>query len=134
MSGKLPVSNFSDTTLFFLFILNKKFKKGLVLFIPNIIYSLYFIYITEINSLAASKIANKIDIFYIMKGFILQLLTFIDAIIGPSMWLKIYYSFLQLSFPSIIIGLSFIILFYKRYRYNQRNQQYDIKLIISFSY
>jgi hypothetical protein len=51
-----------------------------------------------------------------MKLFLLQMLSFIDAMAGPSMWLKIYYSFSQLSVLSIVIGILLVVLFYKRYQ------------------
>jgi hypothetical protein len=45
----------------------------------------------------------------------LQVGTFLDSSIGPSFWLKVFFSISQLTYLSIIIGLFFIGLFYKFY-------------------
>lgn len=57
-------------------------------------------------------------------------MTFIDAMVGPSMWLKIYYSFSQLSAPSFIIGILVTIIFYKKYQ--DSGKRYNAKLVLSF--
>jgi len=118
-------------SLFILFALHKKFKKGLVLLIPNIIYSVYYIFISRFLSIGIDKTAMAKDtsLFSIAKQFILQIITFIDATIGPSMWIKIYYAFSQLSMLSIIIGILLTVVFYKKYR--ESTGRYDRKLLLA---
>lgn len=123
--ASVPIALF----LFSLFVLNKKLKNGVIIIIPSIIYSLYYIFMSRIMHLMPSQIPDTISIYNITKQFILQIVTFIDSIFGPSMWVKIYYSFFQLSLSSIIIGIILIIVFYKTYQKN--NTIYDRKLIIS---
>ena len=122
--------------LFFLFTLHKEFKKGLVLLIPNILYSFYYIFLSKVMVVTIDKISmgsrlTGIDSYLIIKQFILQMLTFIDATVGPSMWIKIYYSFFQLSIPSIIIGILLTTIFYKKFK--NGNGLYNRKLILSFT-
>jgi hypothetical protein len=105
-----PVIAFS---LFVLFLLRHDTKKGAVILIPNLIYILYYIVIVKILAIGEpSKLPEDIDLYAIFKQFILQILTFMDAVLGPSMWLKIFYSFTQLSAISTGIGCLFIGLFY----------------------
>ena len=116
-------------SLFVFFALKKEFKKGAVIVIPNIFYCLYYIFMSKIIYMMDSQIPDAINLYGIIKQFTLQVLTFADSIFGPSMWLKIYFSFFQLSFFSIVIGIAFTVIFYKTYQKN--NTGYDHKLLIS---
>jgi len=106
-------------SLFTIFALKKEFKKGLVLLVPNIIYSAYYIVIAKFLSAGINRIPSQLDIFAIGKQFVLQAVGFIDAALGPSMWMKIYYSFSQLSIPSIIVGIAAIALLFRACKNNK---------------
>lgn len=125
--GSTPIA----IALFILFLLNKEFKKGLVIIIPNIIYCLYFIPLNILMRLGSPRIIEKLSISSLMKQFILQILSFIDATFGPSMWLKIYFSFVQLSAVSVIIGIVLTVIFYKTIA--DTGKRYDKKVIFSFA-
>lgn len=125
--GSTPVA----ISLFILFALSKEFKKGASLIIPNIVYMLYFIPVNIIFRLGSPRIIEKFSIAATLKQFVLQILTFIDSMFGPSIWLKIYYSFSQLSIISIIFGVLFTGFFIKTYR--EGNNRYNLKLIASFT-
>lgn len=97
--------------LFALFILNKQIRKAFIIYVPNIIFILYYLTIIKLFNIGdGSKFPNSFNFLTFAKYFVLQLVSFIDAMIGPSMWLKVYYSFYQLSLWSWIIGLLAIIL------------------------
>jgi hypothetical protein len=115
--------------LFVLFILNKEVKKGLALLIPNIIYSSYYVCLSKTLPQCVERLPSEINIYSIIKQFILQVLTFLDATVGPSMWFKVYYSFSQLGMLSVIIGILLTILLYRKFR--QAREKYDYKLTIS---
>jgi len=122
--------------LFILFALNREFKKGAIIIIPNIAYSLYYVVITKIMHVSdgGSKIPNEFEILKIIKHFMLQIVTFIDAMFGPSMWLKIYYSFYQLSVLSIVIGALVTVFLYKIHKkYKKDISKYNVKLVLSLS-
>ena len=124
--------------LFLLFVLEKEWKKGLVLLVPNILYSIYYLFMSKIAGYGYAKIGISLgaeelkswSVVSIIKLFILQIITFIDAALGPSMWLKIYYSFFQLSFSSILIGTLLTAVFYKKMRVSKA--PLNKKLVISF--
>lgn len=122
--GSTPMAIF----LFVLFLLNKEYKKSLIMIIPNIIYSIYFIFLSIIFKITPSRILEKTSDFSVVKQFILQILTFTDAMVGPSMWLKIYYSFFQLSTISWIIGALATIIFYKTYQ--EQKVKFDKRLLL----
>ncbi|MFC1577028.1 hypothetical protein ACFL42_01490 [Candidatus Omnitrophota bacterium] len=95
--------------LFVLFLLRKELKKGLAILAPNIIYAAYYIYISKVFKDGGGKISSGIAAGTLVKNFIMQIVTFIDAALGPSMWMKIYHSFFQLSALSLVIGILSII-------------------------
>lgn len=114
-----------------LFILNRNFKKAAVMIVPNIIYTLYFLFVTAVCGLGSPRIIEKLSVVAAIKQYLLQVLTFVDATVGPSMWLKIYYSFSQLSFVSVAIGIMMIALLYKTIK--DSRARYDPKIIITFT-
>lgn len=114
-----------------LFMLSKKFKKAAIMIIPNIFYIIYYIFVTKmINPSIKKQVPEKIDILVITKQLILQVFTFIDSMLGPSMWLKLYYSYSQLSFFSLLSGGVLTVYFYRLCHGN--NVRYDFKLLVSF--
>jgi hypothetical protein len=102
--------------LFVIFALKKEVGKGMLLLVPNIIYAVYYIFVTRFMSGAINRIPYDLNSYSILKQFIFQIFTFIDATLGPSMWLKIYYSLLQLSPLSVVIGILAVIVLCKLYR------------------
>lgn len=116
-------------SLFTLFALNKEYKKGFFLLIPNFIYILYYVTVSKIMLNGISKIHEKMDVLSLIKQFVLQVLTFVDATLGPSMWLKLYYSFSQISAISFVVGLLAAMILYRTYKRCDRG--YDKKLILS---
>jgi hypothetical protein len=117
-------------SLFSYFIVNKEFKKSLVIFIPNVIFSIYYIVMSRILDVVKTQIPDKLNIYILIKQFVLQVVTFIDSVVGPSMWLKLYYSYYELSAISFVIGIFLIFIFYITCKENEDN--YNSKLIISF--
>ncbi len=124
--GSFPVA----FSLSLLFVLNKEYKKGSVILIPNILYILYFIIMTILSSTNSSKFSESLTLTIVIKQFMLQIITFTEAMIGPSMWLKIYYSFSQLSIISWFIGGFLIILFY--FTPSGESNKPNSKLLICF--
>lgn len=112
-----------------LFLFERKPFKALLIFIPNILFSIYYIYTTKIVGLTKTQIPQNFNIFIIFKQFILQIITFFDALLGLSIWLKIYFSILELSWMSIIIGILIVILFH--YSYKNNASFYNLNLIKS---
>ena len=117
--------------MFVLFLLDKKFKKGVFIILPNAIFSTYYVAITEYFNLGVSRTIEDVNTYVFFKRFILQIATFLDAMVGPSMWLKIYYSFYQLQMLSIIIGILITVIFYKIY--HGEKEKYNRNLIISLT-
>lgn len=118
--------------LFILAVLNREIKKGVVIIAPNIIYTVYYVFIGRLMPTSINRLPENFNMFSIAKQFIFQASTFLDAVFGPSIWLKVYYSILQLSLPSVIVCLAFIFIL-ANYLKNNAITRYDFKLLISLA-
>lgn len=123
--GSTPIA----IALFTLFVMNREFKKAVVIIVPNIIYSAYFVFLTVIRGMGHPRILETINVSTVIKQYLLQILTFADAMFGPSMWLKIYYAFFQLSIESIVAGVILSAACY--YIIKRSDARYNGKLVIS---
>ncbi|NQY23203.1 MAG: hypothetical protein HRT41_04170 [Campylobacteraceae bacterium] len=117
--------------LSFIFLLNKEYKKFIIFLIPQLIYIVYYFIISNIFSTQVIKGNADFSLLSLSKQYILQVGTFIDSFIGPSFWFKIYYSFIQLSILSIVIGIILVLLFYKYYKIEK--DKINKELLISIS-
>jgi hypothetical protein len=115
--------------LFILCVLKKNFKKGLFLFVPNIVYCIYYIYLKGIlfNGPIKSNLPPEINLLTIAKQLLLQIVTFFDALAGPSFFLKIYYSIIENNIWSIIAIIIFVSLYLKMVS-NKKICPHQIKL------
>ena len=95
-------------SLFVLCVLKRSYKNGLVLLIPNVIYCGYFVAVTKIMKEDVNRLPAVFHFNSILKQFALQIGSFMDAIIGPSFFLKIWYSILENSRVSIMIISLFV--------------------------
>lgn len=98
--GSTPVA----IALCALFCFGREFKKAFVMLAPNVLYAVYFIYLTVVRGVGHPRTLEALNLPSIGKQYLLQVLTFLDATVGPSMWLKIYYAFFQMTAQSLILG------------------------------
>ena len=123
--------------LFSFFVMDRKYKKAAVMIVPCLFYIIHYIYFTKINPITDSQqIPLDLNICSIVKQFVLQVVTFIDSTLGPSMWYKIYYSFSNLSLISVLLAISLMVVFYKKHMKSENKEissKYDFKLIVTFS-
>ncbi len=114
-------------SLSLMFFLNRQIKKGLAMLIPNIVYTSYYIVVSAVLNYGVRRLPARFDLYAIAKQFLLQIATFTDAMFGPSFWLKIYYSFFQLSFWSVLVGCAILTVLLAYYR--KPRALYNVKLL-----
>ena len=106
--GSSPIA-FALATLF---ILNKSYKKSILIILPNIIYIIYYIFVSKIFYISSiSRIPNSFDWLNLVKNYIFQIITLIDVNIGISFVLKLYYSILENNLVSLFFSIIFFILY-----------------------
>jgi len=126
--GSFPIA----LALFILCLFKKQLKKGLVLVMPNVFYTTYYLFIIRFMHLGTDKFSPGLSLISIAKNLLMQLVTFIDAFLGPSMWLKLYYGLKQISVLSLILSVSLIIILYRTYISD--GKKYDKALGLSLAF
>ena len=106
-----------------IFLYGRKYSKAILFALPGVLYSVVFFLISKILGGSSSKIDIHLNFFAFLKQLIFQALSFIDAAIGPSFWLKIYYSIGSIGLISALIAIFIIsILLIKVSLYSERPQ------------
>ena len=123
-------SSYASPPYFFglslIFLLRKQYNKFLLFLLPQIIYITYYVVMKKIVDFSDYRTGDVVNFSKILKQYILQVTTFIDAALGPSFWLKIYYSFTQLSILSSLIGCIIVYLFYRYYEVTKERASTDL--------
>jgi hypothetical protein len=114
-----------------IFLIKKEWKKFTIFLIPQIIYIIYYFFISKVLEFSKGRIEGELDILRLIKQYILQVGTSIDSFIGPSFWLKVYYSILELSLISFGIGIVLVALFYNFFKV-EKEPELNKKLLLSF--
>ena len=125
----IPIAVFS----FFFFILHKRTKEAFLITLPCLIFIVYYFFITHVKHSVVSRLPGSINLADILKAYLLQIFGFLDSIVGPSGWLKVFFAFFQISWPSIVIGLIAILILYRFLRVDNQIYGYDPKVLASFT-
>ena len=72
--------------------------------IPNATYLIYYIVTSEFLKSGTQRLTGNRDIASMVKQFIIQIASFVDASVGPSSWAKIMYSIGSLNALGVIAG------------------------------
>jgi hypothetical protein len=86
-----------------IFIFEKKFKKAIIFVIPGALYVVYYFWI-KLHYVGVEKRINPdLSVLDFIKQMLIQPLSFLESAIGPSYWLKVFYSIESISLFSVII-------------------------------
>jgi hypothetical protein len=96
-----------------IFFIEKKYKKFTFFVLPQLAYICYFYIMKPIIGVKTIRTEHISDPIKLLKLFVVQVATGLDAGVGPSFFLKLYYSIINLSLFSIVIGCIIIYLFYR---------------------
>ena len=91
-------------------------RESLILYVPNFLYTLYYLYTTKIMNIGIERVPGDTGLLALFKQFVLQVLTCVDALIGPSLILKLYYSYTE----NMIITLLSILLCCYLFKYKEK--------------
>jgi len=92
-----------------IFLFERKYKKAALFALPGVLYVVFYFVIKFAYSGIEGRINSHVGIAGIVKSLIMQPITFLEASIGPSYWLKIYYAIGSLSLISFIIASCIIL-------------------------
>ena len=100
-----------------IFLAKKEYKKFILFLTPQLLYVMfYFISSRFLHEKSAIKGSGDFSIWVLIKQFILQIGTGLDAVVGPSLFLKVYYSLQSLTWLSIVICTVVVWIFYTFYK------------------
>ncbi len=88
----------------------------LAVLLPNLVYVAYYLSSSLIFKVGTARLIGEMTIPSLVKGFILEAVTFVDAAFGPSAWLKFFYSIASLNLTALVIAIavSALAIFYIR--------------------
>jgi len=94
------------------FLFERKYKKAALFALPGVLYVAFYFWIKFAFSGIERRIDSHLGVFDLLKQFMLQFLSFIEAAVGPSWWLKIYYAIGSLGWISALIATVIVISFF----------------------
>jgi hypothetical protein len=95
------------------FLLKRKYKEFVIFSIPCLIYITTYFGFHFFSDGVERRIDKNLSIIYFIKNFFLQTLSLVDSFIGPSFFLKIFYSYKEISIFYLIFIIVIIISIYK---------------------
>ena len=104
----------------------REYRKGLLFITPGLLYVIYYFSIKIIFPFAERRINSGLDALIFIKGMVMQVAGTIDSFVGPSAFIKLYYSATSISLWSLFIAMG-ILIFAWRY-VAQRYPEGDIKV------
>lgn len=113
------------------FLLTKEYKKFILFIIPEGIYIFYYVGLTKLFGISGFRTKDISSITNLGKQLVLQVGSFVDSAIGPSLWLKIYYSVLSLTWISFVVASLVALFCWKLYSKNKPS--FNKPLLIAFT-
>ena len=105
-----------------IFLIEKRFKKAIIFITPGLLYVAYYFWI-KLNYVGVEKRINlDLSAFDFLKQLLIQALSFIEASIGPSYWLKVFYALESISFSAVVIITLLVFSFIKVQSCDQRSK------------
>ena len=115
-----------------IFLLNKEIKKFFYFVLPGFFYLFYYFFFYFFTRNIERRINDEVSLLKFIKNCIIQFLSSIDAAIGPSFWLKVYWSTTYLSLFTFILSL-IVIIFFIFTNTNEKLKKSPLLIIAFFS-
>lgn len=113
------------------FLIQKEFRKFFLFILPEVFYVGYYFSVSRLFGTGGFRTNDMTSPLNVAKQFALQIGTFLDVAIGPSFWLKIYYSLLSLSWLSALVGAALAVFLWRLYP--QRSEPVNKPLLLAFA-
>jgi hypothetical protein len=100
------------TGLALMFALQRRWRQAAAMLIPNLIYAAYYLYSSSRLALGTKRLTGGTDVWQLTKNYVMQIVSFVDAGLGPSAWMKTVYSIGSIETVSVAVGAAAIIAIY----------------------
>ncbi len=75
------------------------------LLVPNLIYVVYYLTTSLVFRIGTPRLIGEMTIPALAREYLLKVVTFIDAAVGPSAWAKFYYSITSLDLSGLVVAI-----------------------------
>jgi hypothetical protein len=101
-----------------IYLVERSYRKAMIFMAPGFLYLIFYFTVSHLSipGLSKGRIEAGITPIKLIKQFLLQLGSFIDATVGPSFWLKLWYSCASITVPSLIVAGLLFLVFVKQFR------------------
>jgi hypothetical protein len=86
------------------FLLQRKYREAAALLVPQFVYVAYYLVLTESYGVGSKRLPSAWNPVALVKQFALQVLGGLDAVLGPSLVLKVWWSIASLTLASAAVG------------------------------
>ncbi len=94
--------------LAFIFLLQRRLREAAVLAVPNLLYAAYYVYVTRILGIGSRRLPEQWNLPALAKQLMLQLAGGADAVLGPSLALKVWASIGSVTVLSMLAALAIV--------------------------
>jgi len=109
-----------------IFLFEKSYKKAAIFILPALLYIAYYFTISAIQPSAEHRISHGMTIWHLLKNFLLEIPALFDSLIGPSFWLKVYYSIASIELFSLALAGLIIVFMIKNARFEKCKISYSL--------
>jgi hypothetical protein len=86
------------------FAMQRRWRAALALVVPNLVYVGYYLVLTAQLRKASTRLPDVFDPLAVARQFLLQLAGGLDAVLGPSLWAKVWWSIGSLTLASLLVA------------------------------
>jgi hypothetical protein len=92
------------------FLLERQFRRAATLLVPNLIYIAYYAAVTLWLGRGNPRLPGQFDAERLLKQLVIQIAGGTDAVLGVSLWFKLWYSVASLTLLSAVVGAVILLL------------------------
>lgn len=86
------------------FALQRKWREALALVVPNAAYVAYYVSLTRVIGKGSGRLPAAFEPIAVAKQFVLQVAAGLESVLGPSLWLKVWWSIGSLTLLSLLVA------------------------------
>jgi hypothetical protein len=101
-----------------IYLVERSYRKAMIFMAPGLLYLVFYFTVSHLSipGLSKGRIEAGLTPIKLIKQFLLQLGSSIDATVGPSFWLKLWYSCASITVFSLIVAGVLWFAFVKQFR------------------
>ena len=103
----------------------KEYRKGMLFIIPGLLYVIYYFSIKIAFPLVEKRINHELDLLMFFNGMVMQVAGTMDSFVGPSAFIKLYYSALSIDLLSLLITIGILVAAWRHV--GQRHNEVKVK-------